>query len=159
MTIQTQSQIEAVEKAGTKNCRNLKLPGADFTGKNLKNWDFRGASLPSAKFVNTDLTYANFEGATLTGSDLTGAVCHRTNFKDAKLSYCILNVKDFFACTITLECNSFQGIETTPGWWAGWLMYGLLMKPPSPDHRDRLIQAMGVDYWEVLRKQYNIRQM
>jgi hypothetical protein len=154
-----QEQIGSIIRSGSKNFRNGKFPGGDFSRQKLRGADFRGATLMGAKFVETDLTYVNFEGANLTEADFTEAVCHRTNFKDAKLCYAKMMAKDLFGSTFTLECKSFEGMQTKPGWWAGWLMYGLLMKPPSPEHREKLILAMGVEYWEVLRRQYQLRQL
>lgn len=158
MNSQTTEAIQKVITTGAKNFRGLKLPDADFTGMDLKNADFRGCSLKLAKFNNANLTYANFESANCYGADFTDAILHRTNFKDANLSSVIFKPKDAFGITVTLECKSFQDMKITRNWWAGWLFYGLIMEVPDKDARDRLIQAMGVDYWEVLRTQYATRQ-
>lgn len=158
MTPQTEEQIKKVIASGTKNFRTLKLPSAVFDGMDLKNADFRSCSLTNASFRNCNLTYVNFEHANLIGSDFTDAVCHRTNFKDANLSYTTMACKDMFGCTFTLECKSFDHMKPSQGWWAGWLMYALLMEPPSKEHRERLITAMGIEYWNTLRTQYASRQ-
>ena len=157
MTTQTIDLIQQGMVAG-KKFKGMKFTNADFTGMDLKNADFRGCSLPYAKFVNADLTYAKFEGANLYHADFTDAVLHRTDFKEANLSCTIMRCKEMFGITITLECKSFQDMEASPGWWAGFIFYGLLMKPPSDEARDRLIQAMGLEYWETLRRQYASRR-
>lgn len=141
-----------------KRFKDLKFPGADFSGMSLRNADFRSCMLSHAKFVKCDLTYANFEGANLYGADFTDAILTRVNLKDANLCSSIMNCADMFGITITLECKSFQDMVTKPGWWAGFLFYALLMKPPSQDAKEKLIQAMGIEYWETLRSQYANRR-
>lgn len=158
MNVQTAEQIKKVVDIGGKNFKGLKLPEAVFEGRDLKNADFRGCTLTDANFKGCNLTYANFEGANCIGADFTDAICHRTNFKDANLSSSKMHCKDMFGCTFTLVCKSFQDVDVAPGWWAGWLYYGLLMKSPSPEHKEKLIQAMGIERWEVLRSQYANRQ-
>jgi hypothetical protein len=139
--------------------RGLKLPNVDFTDLDLSYADFRNASVPYGKFVRTKLRFANFESANLYGCDFTDADCHRINFKDAILSDTIMEAKDLFGATITLECRSFQGMQLSPGWWWGWVFYPLLMKPPSKDAEEKLITAMGVERYSVLREQYARRRM
>lgn len=134
--------------------RGMKLPGAIFDGHDLKNADFRGASLVGASFKNCDLTYANFEGANCFGCDFTDAVLMRANFKDAQLANSKMFPKTLYGCTITLECKTFQGMQVAPGWWYGWLFYGLVMTPPNEQMRDSLIELLGPERYSVLRKQY-----
>ena len=147
---------EVVAKAVSegKKFRNLRLAGASFKGMNLKNADFRNASLPGADFSDCDLTYANFEGANCFACNFQGAKCYRTNFKDANLSDTNMECTDLYGATITLECKSFMGMKPKPGWWYGWIFYALLMQPPSAAVRDKLIEFMGTERYEVLRSQY-----
>jgi uncharacterized protein YjbI with pentapeptide repeats len=159
MNITTQEQIAKVVLSESKVFRGMKLPDGDFTNLDLRNADFRGCSLPCAIFKGCNLTYATFENANLYGADFTDAVCHRVSFKDANLSNTKMFCKDMYGCTFTMECKSFQGMQISQGWWAGWLYYGLLMVPPSDEHRDKLIQAIGIERWEVLRNQYATRRM
>lgn len=153
------SMVDKILATNKKTFRGLKLPGANFAGRDLKNADFRSASLPGANFTGCDLTYANFEGANCYHCDFTDARLYRTNFKDAQLAQCIMRPSDLFGCTVTLECKTFEGMEVEPGWWYGWLFYGLLMKPPTQEAKDALIQFLGVERYTLLRKQYARREM
>ena len=150
----TKSQLEEMLKAKETKFRYLKIINGDFTGADLENADFRGATLTYAKFNKCNLKYASFEAANCYGADFTDANCYRTNFKDANLAYAIMHAKDFYGATFTLECKSFEGVDILPGWWYGWIFYALLMKPPSSEARDRLIQALGVERFELLKSQY-----
>lgn len=143
---------------GKKSFRGMKLSGAVFDNLDLRGADFRNASVPFASFKNTNLKYANFEGSNCCGADFTDSNLHRANFKDANTSNAKWYAKDLYGVTLTLECRSFQGLELDSGWWWGWIMYALLMKPPSDDARDRLIVAMGPERYRVLREQY-LREM
>lgn len=144
---------------GRKSFRALKLSGGVFDNLDLRGADFRMASVPFASFKNTNLKYANFEGANVCGSDFTNADLHRANFKDANISNAIWRCKDLFGVTLTLECRSFMGLELDSGWWYGWLMYALLMKPPSPEEAEKLKVMMGAERYTVLRQQYAGREM
>lgn len=162
MNARTQEEIKKVvaqsNGAGRPLCfRGLALPEGDFSGMDLRSADFRNARLHFAKFCGAGLKYANFESANLCSADFTNADLHRANFKDADLSYSIMKPRDALGLTITLECKSFEGMEVEPGYWYGWLMYALLMKAPSEEARDSLIATMGVERWNVLRRQYAVR--
>lgn len=170
MNVRTQEEIKKVfDKAvvdskngepGRPLCfRGMSLPDADFSGRDLRQADFRNARLHFANFRGAKLKYANFESANLYGADFTDADMHRVNLKDANTSHTVMKPKDLFGVTVTLECKSFQDMELDPGMWWGWMMYMLLMKPPSDEARDRVIMAMGVERWDVLRKQYAVRQV
>lgn len=139
---------------GRKSFRNQKLAGAVFDGLDLRGADFRMASVPFCSFRGTNLKYANFEGANCCKADFTNADLHRANFKDANLSNAKWYAKDLFGVTLTMDCSSFTGLELDDGWWWGFVMYALLMKPPSEEARDRLIAAMGPERYRVLRAQY-----
>lgn len=139
--------------------RGLKLSNVDFSGLDLHGADFRQTSAPFCKFRKANLRFANCESANFYGCDFTDADMHRINLKDATLSDCIMEPADLFGATITLECRSFQGMKVSPGWWYGWLFYGLLMKPPSQDMEDKLIGLLGVERYQVLRDQYVRRRM
>lgn len=154
----TQEQIKAILAKDSKVFRGLKLPGGDFSGLDLEGADFRGASLVGAKFNEANLKFAHFENANCVGSDFTDAVMHRASLKDTNMSRTKFLPKDAFGLTVTLECKSFQDMEISEGWWGGWLMYGLVMKPPTEEHRARLIQAIGLAQWEILRSQYANRR-
>lgn len=158
MPTQITDVIEEAKK-GKRNFRGMKLGSADFSGMDLRNADFRNCSLPYAKFVGSDLRYSTFEGSNCYGVDWTGANLHRVNFKDCNLSYSKMLANDLFGITLTLECKSFEGIQLDPGWWYGFLFYGLLMQPPTEEARDKLIELLGVERYKILRQQYARRLM
>ena len=139
--------------------RGLKLSNCNFDGLDLHGADFRQASVPFSSFRKTNLRFTNFESANLYACDFTDADMHRVNLKDATLSDTIMEAKDLFGATITLECRSFQGMKLSPGWWYGWMFYGLLAQPPSKDAEEKLIQLLGVERYTVLREQYARRRM
>lgn len=139
--------------------RSLKLSMVDFSGLDLEHADFRNASVPYANFSKCKLRYANFENANCFGANFDQADLHRANFKDAVLSDAIMTASDMFGVTLTMECRSFQGMRLAPGHWWGFLFYGLLMKPPSPEAEEALIKAMGVERYTVLREQYVRRRI
>lgn len=163
----TQAEIIADKmQKGDHRFRAMKLMGADFSNKDLKNYDFRGASLIEADFTGSDLTYANLDGANCYATKFDRTILHRTNFANANLSEAsMMDVQDCYGVTITLECKSFQGLKLSPGWWWGWIFYALLMSPqatPSfiPEKmKDELRALMGADRFEVLRRSYSIRGM
>lgn len=164
MATTVRTQMEQIDEllartTGRLIFHKMKLPNADFSGKELRNADFRGASIPGANFKDCDLTYANFEGANCFGASFENANLHRANFKDANLSCSNMRAKDLFGVTITLECKSFRGIKILPGWWYGWLFYPLLMEPISKEAEEGLISYMGSDRYQVLRSQYMNRNM
>lgn len=152
--------VQQILRSGNLKFRNLKLPNCDFTGKNLQGADFRGASVPYCKFNKCNLRFANFENANCYGAEFEDADAHRANFKDAQLSDSSIGMaSDLYGVTFTLECKSFQGITINSGWWHGWLFYGLLMKPPTQEDEDKLIQCLGIERYSVLRDQYARRRM
>jgi hypothetical protein len=151
--------VEEILRSGSKCFRGMKLQGYDFSGKNLQGADFRQASVPWCKFRNCNLRYANFEHANCFGADFDEADLHRANFKNADTSEAIMTASDMFGITITLECSSFKGLVLKPGWWYGFAFYLLLMKPPSKEAEDKLIQFMGVERYTVLRQQYAHRRI
>ena len=139
--------------------RNLKLSNCDFSGLDLHGADFRQASVPYSNFKGANLRYANFESANLFACDFTDADCHRINLKDAQMADTIMEAKDLFGATVTLECRSFQGMRLSPGWYFGWAFYLLVMQPPSKEIEEKVISLLGVERYTVLREQYARRRM
>ena len=126
MTNVTQEVVRKImEGPRPHKFRGLKLSNCDFSGLDLHGADFRQASVPYSNFRKANLRFANFESANLYACDFTDADCHRINLKDAVTSDAIMEPIDLFGATITLECRSFQGMKVSPGWWYGFLFYGL----------------------------------
>jgi hypothetical protein len=93
-------------------------------------------------------------------SHWSGSNLHRANFKDASLCDAdFRGVKDFLGATFTMECRSWKGMKVDPGMWYGFLFYGLLMEPPTPEDKDKLTLFFGEEKFAVLRNLYATRQM
>lgn len=155
----TREQLEEICRT-TKKFKGLKLHGADFSGMDLEKADFRSASCPYANFSNTNCRMINAEGANFMMTTWKGSDLHRANLKDAQLCEADLRgVKDFFGVTITLECRTWKGVKLDPGFWYGWLYYGLLMEPPTQEDGDKLRVCLGPEHYKVLHDLYATRRM
>ena len=156
----TREQLQDICVNNRKNFRNLVLNGADFSGMDLEKADFRGARCPYANFTNTNCRFTNFEGTNLMFTQWKGSDLHRANLKDAVLCDADMRgVKDFFGVTMTMECRSWKGLKVDSGFWHGFLFYGLLMDPPTPEDKDKLTTFFGADRYKVLRDLYAVRQV
>jgi hypothetical protein len=156
----TRKQIEDICINKRKNFRGMKLHGADFSGMDLEKADFRSSACHYANFSNTNCRYANFEGAGLMFTKWQGADCHRMNCKDASLCDADMSgVKDFFGITLTMECRSWMGLKVDPGFWYGFLFYGLLMAPPTEEAKEKLMLFFGEERYNVLKNLYASRQV
>lgn len=141
----------AVVKAEKAVFRNAKYYNHDFSGQNFSYCDFRGASLMGCKFNDCDLSYTNFEGANLRGAEIVGARCYRTNFKDASLAGARFEPKDAFGVTMTMNCETYDGMRPAKLWWYMVLMLLLLTKPDDPQMELDLIKAIGPERYDGLR--------
>jgi hypothetical protein len=156
----TREQIVELSKRQYKSLRNLKMHGCDFSGLDWEKLDAKGLVAPYSNWSNTNVKFADFEGANLMFSKWPNSVIHRTNFKDAKLcDVDFSEAKDFFGVTLTMECTSFMGLKLAPGHWYGFLFYGLLMKPPTDELKEKLQIFFGAERYEVLRNTYANRRM
>ena len=155
----TREQLEELCRTG-KKFRGLKFHGVDFSGLDLEKADFRSASCPYCNFTNTNCRMMNAEGANFTCTQWAGADLHRANLKDAVLCDADMRgVKDFFGVTLTMECRTWMGLKLDPGYWYGWLFYGLLMEPPTQEAKDKLTLFFGEERYNVLRDLYAHRRM
>jgi len=155
----TRQQLDEINKNGGK-FRGLKLHSADFSGMDLEKADFRSASCPYADFSNTNCKMINAEGANFTMTKWDGSNLHRANLKDAILCDADMSkVKDFFGITVTMECRTWKGLKLAPGFWYGFLFYGLLMEPPTQEDRERLEICLGPERFKTLYNLYAVRQM
>jgi uncharacterized protein YjbI with pentapeptide repeats len=161
----TRAQVEEVCAVGKKtgkaaNFRGLKLYEADFSGLDLEKADFRSCSCPYSNFENANCKFMNGEGGNFTFTKWQGANLHRANFKDASLCEADMRgVKDFFGITMTMECNAWKGLKLDPGFYYGFLFYGLLMEPPDQIVKDKLISFFGPERFTVLKELYASRRM
>ncbi len=139
--------------------RSLKLSNCCFDDLDLHGADFRQASVPFSSFKRANLKFANFESSNLYGCDFTDADMHRVNLKDAILSDTVMEAKDLFGATITMDCRSFSGMKLSPGFWYGFLFYMLVAQPPSKEAEEKLILLLGPERYTVLRDTYARRRM
>ena len=157
--IWTKEQLEEINRTGQK-FRGLKFPGADFSGMDLSRADFRSASCPYANFENTNCKMINAEGANFTMTKWRGSNLHRANLRDANLQDADMRgVKDFFGITLTMDCKTWKGLKLDPGFWYGFLFYGLVMEPPTKEDKERLELCLGPEHYKVLHNLYATRQM
>jgi uncharacterized protein YjbI with pentapeptide repeats len=119
-----------------------KFNRANFRGQSLVRADFRGASLCEADFTDTDCSFANFEGADCWGARFTNANLHRANFRDAVLANAYLDARDTFGITLTMSCDTFNGMHAGYLWW-GYLFFATMMQGPDDIAADKLIAAFG----------------
>jgi len=161
MAAWTREHLEKIAKENRKCFKGLKLHSANFSGMDLEKADFRGASLAYANFSGANCKFANFESANLTFTKWDDGNLHRANLKEAILSDADMSkVSDFFGVTITMECSSFQGLKLPEGFWWGWVYYAAgLMEPPSEEAKEKLLLAMGIETYKVLREQYANRRL
>ena len=157
--IWTREQLEEINKNGQK-FRGLKFPGTDFSGMDLSKADFRSASCPYANFEKANCSMINAEGANFTMTKWKGANLRRANLKDAQLCDADMRgVTDFFGVTMTMDCRTWKGLQLDPGFWYGFLFYGLLMKPPTEEAREKLEIFFGAEKYKTLHDLYATRQM
>ena len=142
-----------------KNYHSVKLYRADFSNQDLSHADFRCASLIGCDFSNSDLSYANFEAANCREAKFFATKLYRTNFKDAALADSIFEPKDAFGMTITLSCETVDGLKIGKLWWFVWVMLALRMKVPEEDLELKIINAIGRDRYIGLRQLFERRIM
>jgi|SRR5882724_1445532 len=151
--------METTAEVKNKNFYNGRFYKHDFSGQDLSKANFRSASVIGCNFSNTDLSYANFEGANCRECNFTGTILYRTNFKDAALADAIFEPKDAFGMTITLSCETVDGLKISKLWWFVWLMLSLRMKVPEEDMEFKIINAIGKERYIGLRQLFERRVM
>ena len=151
--------METVTEFKKKNYRESKYYREDFSGKDLAYADFRNASLIGCNFSNANCPYANFEAANCREANFTGTNLYRANFKDAALADSIFEPKDAFGMTITLNCETVDGMKIGKIWWFDWVMMALRMRVPLPeeDLELKIINAIGRERYIGLRQLFERR--
>jgi hypothetical protein len=145
-----------------KDFSGKRFQGADFSGVDLRAAKFRGSDCIECKFNNADLSNADFEGANCFGSDFTNAKCNRTNFKDCVLAGTAFYPSDTFGMTITMRCETFDGMKVSKIWWWSWLYFALMMIPFKNEEENLhkvLISAMGTERYLRLRRLFPERTL
>jgi hypothetical protein len=139
-----------------RNWANKKLHrAAQFRGQNLAHFDFRGATLSEVDFTGSDLSHANFEGANCWAANFTDAVLYKTNLRNAVLARSIMKPTVCFGVTLTISCDTIESMVINDKFWYAWLIVLSMMKAPSVDLGDRLVELIGAErharYMAVLR--------
>jgi hypothetical protein len=153
--------MEATSETKKKNYYGAKLYRQSFEGQDLSHADFRCASLIECNFNNADLSYANFEAANCRDAKFIGTKLYRANFKDAALAGSAFEPKDAFGMTITLSCETVDGMKVGKLWWFIWIMLALRMQIPEGEETAELkiIDAIGKERYIGLRQLFERRIM
>lgn len=149
----------AVTNKRGKTFYNQKFYGKSFVGEDLSHSDFRSATLIRCDFSDADLSYANFEGANCREAIFKNTRLYRANFKDAALADSIFEPKDAFGITLTMHCESFDGVKASPLWYLCLIMLTLRMECPEPELDLKLISAMDPERYKGFRVLFDRRQM
>ena len=120
-----------------------KFYGVSFKGMKLKHAPFQLHTFKGCDFTDTDLAYGNLTGAHCYGSNFTGANLYRANMTDCELQDTIFYPRDCFGMTITLRCDTYQGMEIDPIWLQVWQFIPCVMKLPERKENGNIIK----DYW------------
>jgi len=137
---------------------NKKFHHEDFSGLDLSTSDFRNATLIECNFTGTILKWSNFEGANCFGSDFTDADLYRVNFKEAILAKTKMFPRDCFGMTVTLTCDTFQGMEVPDRLLLYWLYMGTMMKVPTEEMSQKIVEAIGRPEFEKLQRAFKERK-
>ena len=131
---------------------NKRFYQEDFSGLDLSNADFRNATFHECNFRGANLSYANFTSANCWGSDFEDAICYRANFTDAVLANTNFLPREAFGITLTLNCDSFDGMKVSNKLFQYWLYIASLMEPPDKSLSDKLIAGLGAENYVKLAK-------
>jgi hypothetical protein len=146
------SVVMELKRVEDKRFTNKKFFGKDFSDMDLSNADFRGCTLCECKFVNSDLTKADMRGSNCWGADFTNSIMFRTDFKDAILAKSIFDPKRIFGVTLTISCDTFEGVKIGRNALLYWLYMPLLMQLPEPEIGERLKVAIGEKTCDALER-------
>src|SRR5262245_12637081 len=122
---------EGLKQVPDKKFANKKFFGRDFSNMDLTNADFRSATLISCKFNGSDLSHATFKDANCYGADFTDSIVHRTSFECAILAKAIWAPKRMFGVTITMTCDTFEGMKVSRAAMLYWLHMATLFEAPN----------------------------
>ena len=135
--------METMTEVKKKNYYSAKLYREDFSGKDLAHANFRNASLIGCNFTDANLAYADFDSANCREANFTRSILYRANFKDAALADSIFDPKDAFGMTITLSCETVDGMKIGKIWWFVWLMMALRNKLWSSTMHTLILSVMA----------------
>lgn len=153
----------ALTALALENLSGVAWTGRDFTGQNLRGRKLNHSKFIACNFDKADLTEANCEWCDFTGSTFRDTMCTRTNFKDARLVGTVFEPKDCYGMTITLQCQTFQGMKISQLHWYSWLILASMMTPASGpvkgDLTDRLINAIGAERYVKMKNLFRNREI
>lgn len=145
-----------------KDYSKVNLPGFDFSNQNLSGANFTDAVLVGCNFNNSDLSYANFERANLVKATFQQSRLYHTNFKDAKMGFAVMEPRDVFGCTFTLDCKTFEDMFLSSNGVIILLYFMLLAKIPEGT-REKLskliIDEVGQAKFDTLGRAFAHRRL
>lgn len=130
---------------------NKRFYQKDFSGQNLANSDFRGAHLVECIFDGADLTSANLTDANCYGATFRGTRMYRTNLTRTILANTIMEPADLFGATVTLTCDTFEGMQLSDKYLSMWIFLATIMNIDE-GLRMKLEEIIGKDRVEFFRK-------
>lgn len=141
---------------------NRKFYDVDFSDRDLTHADFRGTTLVNCNFDNSDLSYASFEGANCYRSSFRQTKLYHTSFKDAVLAETKMDPRDMFGMTLSVSCDTFDGIELGPIWLAAWVFLPTLGNLPTEIREELqgvLKKMLGEERLKALERIFANRQI
>lgn len=153
MTAQAQNPV--ANSTEGLDFRNKSFYDADFSKRDLRKADFRGATLHNCSFDNSDLSYADFSSADCYKSTFRMVKLRCVNFAHANLCSTVMDPRDLYGTTITIHCNSVQQVRMGRMWVAGWLQYLLMAdidEQTKAEIRAIAEKQVGAERFKVMQK-------
>lgn len=136
----------------SKNFVNKKLYRRDFNNVDLSKSDFRGATAIECNFDGCEMSYADCEGANFFGSSFKDTGMYRVNLTDAIMSESILEPKEIYGVNISLVCGSFDNVKISDAAFLSFINFALKMQPKDQSIKTRLMELLGEDTLEKIRR-------
>lgn len=156
----TQTEKPVPQSTEGLDFRNKSFYDADFSKRDLRKADFRGATLHNCNFDNSDLTYADFSGADCYKSTFRMTKLRCVNFANANLSACILDPRDLYGTTVTIHCGTFAGTRIGRMWVAAWLQF-LLMADIDEEMKKKIKELaesqLGAERFKKMQEVFSCR--
>lgn len=140
-----------------------KFSNHNFSGRDLSKHDLSYSLFHFCNFDRANLTEADCTGSDFLGSSFVDSICYRTNFKDARLMGTVFRPKEAFGITVTLQCDTFRGMQVSQLWWYGWLTLLTMTvpegRPAQESVKDRLVGLIGAERYLRLKIMFRRREL
>jgi hypothetical protein len=149
----------------TEDLSKKRFYNRDFSGLDLSRLKLRHSVFYNCNFNSSNLSETDCEGSEFFGSTFIDSVCYRTNFKDAKLAGTTFAPKDCMGMTVTMQCQTFDGMKVSPLWFLCWLLMATMMVPgdgvfgKGSELVDKLINVIGTERYLKLRGLFGKRNL